>query len=232
MSIINTSNINTIWASLIIEELIRCGVDYFCISPGSRSTPLAVAVANHKKARSFIHFDERGSAFHALGYAAAAKKAACVITTSGTAVANLFPAVIETAKKKLPLIILTADRPPELRFTGANQTIDQVKIFGDYTNWFFDMPAPSTDCAPEFILTSIDQAVAKANGYPKGPVHLNCMFREPLAPLNDKNNYAKYLTTVKNWGKRQTPFTIYAQSQIIPEEETVQMAAQCLKKAK
>ena len=155
-------NINFLWSSLIVEELIRNGVDYFCLAPGSRSSPLAVAVAENPKAKSFIHFDERGLGFYALGMTSATKQPCAIITTSGTAVANLFPSIIEASKKKLPLIILTADRPPELRFTGANQTIDQVKIFGDYVRFFFDLPTPTEDIRPEFVLTTIDQAVARA----------------------------------------------------------------------
>ena len=128
-------NLNIFWAQLIIEELIRGGVDYFCISPGSRSTPLVVAAARNKNARCMISYDERGSAFHALGYARATNKPAAVITTSGTAVANLYPAVIEAATDNVPMILLTADRPAELIDTSANQTIDQEYIFGRYTRW-------------------------------------------------------------------------------------------------
>ena len=127
-----TPNINYLWADLMIEELIRNGVNTFCISPGSRSSALTMAVANNPKAKSLIHFDERGSAYRALGIIAATRKPCAVITTSGTAAANVFPAVIEASKKKAPLIVLTADRPPELRFTGAHQTIDQNKIYGDW----------------------------------------------------------------------------------------------------
>ena len=116
------------WGTLIIEELSRLGVDYFCVAPGSRSSPLVIALAQNKKVKSFVHFDERGLAFHAMGYSAAAKKPAVLICTSGTAAANFFPAVIEASKKKLPLIVITADRPPELRQTGAVQTIDQVGL--------------------------------------------------------------------------------------------------------
>ena len=122
-------NINHCWAGLMVEELTRLGADYFCVAPGSRSSPLVIAVAQNKNAKSFVHFDERGLSFHAMGYAAATDKPAVLICTSGTAAANFFPAVIEASKKKLPLIVLTADRPPELRQTGAAQTIDQVGIF-------------------------------------------------------------------------------------------------------
>lgn len=203
------NNINYLWSSLLIDELVRNGVTYFCISPGSRSSPLTVSVANHPKAQSFIHFDERASAFHALGYASATGQPACIITTSGTAAANLFPAVIEASKKKIPLIILTADRPPELRHSGAHQTIDQVKLFGSYVRHFTDMPAPTADIQPNFVLTTVDQAVFHTKGELKGPVHLNCMFREPLTPVKDKNNLKTYLKPLTGWLKTTAPYTTY-----------------------
>lgn len=204
----DTTNINSLWSSLIIEELIRNGVDYFCLAPGSRSSPLAVAVATNPCAKSFVHFDERALAFHALGYASATRKACAVITTSGTAAANLFPAVIEASKKKLPLVILTADRPPELRYTGANQTIDQVKMFGDYVRWQFDMPCPTTDIPANFVLTTVDQAVFRANGELKGPVHINCMYREPLFE-NSRDRSRSVPADLKYWQNARAPYTSY-----------------------
>src|SRR5262245_7276987 len=148
MSLNKSPNINHFWAALMVEELVRNGVDRFVICPGSRSAPLALAAAGHPKAKTVVHFDERGAGFYAAGYASATLSPAAVITTSGTAVANLFPAVIEASKKKIPMIVLTADRPPELRHTGANQTIDQVKIFGDYARWFVDLPCPDDKIDP------------------------------------------------------------------------------------
>jgi len=105
-------NLNLFWAELIVEELVRNGIDYFCISPGSRSSALTIAVARHEKAKSLISYDERGSVFHALGFARATNRPAVVITTSGTASANLYPGVVEASLDHIPLIILTADRPP------------------------------------------------------------------------------------------------------------------------
>ncbi len=191
---------------MIVEELIRNGVEYFCLSPGSRSSPLAVAVAENPRAKSFVHFDERGMAFHALGYVSAAQRPAAVITTSATAVANLLPAVVEASKKKLPLIVLTADRPPELRAAGANQTIDQIKIFGEYVRWFFDMPCPTADISPAFVLTTVDQAVFRAQGELKGPVHINCMFREPLFW---EGKARPVPADLKHWQNARTPYTSY-----------------------
>lgn len=199
-------NINTFWAYLIVEELVRNGVDYFCISPGSRSTPLTVAVARNPKAQSQICIDERGAAFHALGYARATGKPAALICTSGTAVANYFPAIVEASMSQIPMMILSADRPPELRETGANQTIRQPNIFGGYTRWHFDMPCPNEAISPHMILTTVDHAVSQANASPAGPVHLNCMFREPLVPVESPVGQA-YLESIKSWRKSDAPYT-------------------------
>ncbi len=209
MKLTQAPNLNHLWAGLMVEEFIRNGVDYFCISPGSRSSPLVCAVAANPRAKTFVHFDERGLAFHALGYTSAARKPCVLICTSGTAAANFFPAIVEASKRKLPLIILTADRPHELRFTGANQTIDQIKMFGDYVRFFFDMPTPTKDIAPEFILTTIDQAIFRGQGELPGPVHLNCPFREPLAPIATKEKFTAYLQSIQKWNKAGTPYTKY-----------------------
>ena len=107
---------------------------------------------------------------------------AAVITSSGTAVANLLPAVIEASQSNIPMLLITADRPSEMRDTGANQTIDQVKIFGGYTRWAVDLPPPDHVVPVRALLTSADAAVRFATGVPAGPVHINCQFREPLAP--------------------------------------------------
>ncbi len=175
-----TATLNDHWAAQLIDLLVQQKVDYFCLSPGSRSTPLAIALANHPKARSFVHFDERGTAFHALGYAKATHRPAAIITTSGTAVGNLFPAVMEASLSHTPLIVITADRPPELRDTGANQTVDQVKIFGNYVRFAIDLPPPTSAIANNYLATSIAQSVFISLQAPAGPVHLNCMFREPF----------------------------------------------------
>jgi len=204
---INKTNINMVWASLIIEELSRHGIDYFCISPGSRSTPLTAAVAYNDKAESRIHFDERGAAFHALGYARATGKPAVLICTSGTAVANYLPAVVEASMDRIPMILLTADRPKELRGTGANQTIIQPGIFSHYVNWEIDLICPNENQGPEFVLNTIDRAVSDALGDPPGPVHINCQFREPLAPGVEEQDFTGYLSGISQWLDTNQPFT-------------------------
>ena len=191
------------WSDIIVEELIRNGISYFCISPGSRSTPLTVAVARNDNAESVICHDERGSAFHALGYARATGKTAVIITTSGTAVANLYPAVIEAASDNIPMLILSADRPPELLDCGANQAIQQSHIFGQYTRWFSELPCQTPEIKSEFVLSTIDQAISRTNGTHSGPVHVNCMFREPL--LSDDN----YCSISDSWLSSTLPHTVY-----------------------
>jgi len=204
----NFININHCWGSLIVEELARLGCDYFCVAPGSRSSPLVIALAQNKKVKSFVHFDERGLAFHAMGYSAAAKKPAVLICTSGTAAANFFPAVIEASKKKLPLIVITADRPPELRQTGAVQTIDQVGLFGKYAQWATDMPCPDTKIDPQFVLTTIDQAWYQAVRN-HGVVHINCMFRQPLTLVKTSDDLKDCLKSIDRWAKSHQPYTDY-----------------------
>jgi 2-succinyl-5-enolpyruvyl-6-hydroxy-3-cyclohexene-1-carboxylate synthase len=201
------TNINSIWADLMIEQLRRCGVEYFTLSPGSRSTPLVAAVARQQGINVSMHVDERGAAFFAVGYARATGRPAAWITTSGTAVANGYPAIIEASQSRLPLIAITADRPAELRDTGANQTIDQVKIFGDYVRWFFDLPVPTEEIKPQMILTTIAGAVYQSLRQPQGPVHLNAMFREPLTPNDDGRDYARYLSPIKQWLESNVPFS-------------------------
>ncbi len=201
-------NINIFWSYLIIEELIRNGIDYFCISPGSRSTPLTAVVARHPKAQKRLFYDERAAAYHALGYARATGKPAVLICTSGTAAANYFPAVIEADNDRIPLIVISADRPPELLQTQANQTIDQYHLYGNKVNHYFTLPVPTEDIAASVVLSSIDLLVSKAAGISKGPVHLNCMFREPLQPERIPINKA-YSSSIEKWLSDGKPYTKY-----------------------
>ncbi|XP_038893380.1 protein PHYLLO, chloroplastic isoform X5 [Benincasa hispida] len=174
------ANINAVWASLIVEECSRLGLTYFCIAPGSRSSPLAVAAASHPLITCIACFDERSLAFHAIGYAKGSHSPAVVITSSGTAVSNLLPAVVEASQDFLPLLLLTADRPLELQDAGANQAINQVNHFGSFVRFFFSLPAPTDQIPARMVLTTLDSAVHWATSSPCGPVHINCPFREPL----------------------------------------------------
>ena len=217
---IDATNINTLFGSLIVEELIRSGVDYFCISPGSRSAPLAVAVARNPRAKSIVILDERAAAFHALGYARATGKPAALICTSGTAPAHYLPAVIEADAEALPMLMLTADRPPELRMAGANQAVPQVGIFGERVRWSFDLPCPDEKLTGRLFLTAVDQALHRALCKPAGPVHLNCMFREPLAPTPVPVSES-VLADLSDWAKSDRPFTTYAAPTLVPADSAI-----------
>ena len=177
-----SSGSNSHWAQLLVEELTRCGCRYFVISPGSRSTPLVVAAARHPAVTARVAVEERGAAFHAVGYGRAAGRPAVLVCTSGTALANYLPAVVEAAQDQIPVLVLSADRPPELQAAGANQTIAQRGIFGSYTRWSAELPVPAPRIDPRVVLTTVDQAVFRAVSAPAGPVHLNCPFPEPLEP--------------------------------------------------
>ncbi len=182
------SNLNLYASSLLIEELVRLGVGRFVISPGSRSAPLTIAAARNREAIKHVHFDERGAAFFALGLARATKEPIALICTSGTAVANFLPAVIEASAEMLPLILLTGDRPPELRDCGSNQTIVQPGLFGKYVRIGNDISCPNEQNSSNEILKIATVAIQAATGSMPGPVHLNCMFREPLVSVDgDKN---------------------------------------------
>ena len=166
-----------------VDELARCGVTDACTSPGSRCAPLVLALAREGGLRAHSHVDERSSGFFALGLAKTSGRPVAVTCTSGTAAANLFPAVIEAHEARVPLIVLTADRPPELREVGAGQTIDQIKLYGDAVRWFFEVG--NHDATPErlrWMRTLACRAVAEATGERPGPVHLNWGLREPLVP--------------------------------------------------
>ncbi|MGC9526702.1 MAG: 2-succinyl-5-enolpyruvyl-6-hydroxy-3-cyclohexene-1-carboxylic-acid synthase [Limnospira sp.] len=231
MSFFNAPNINVLWGMLIVEELIRNGIDYFVLSPGSRSTPLTVAIARHSKAKRRVCVDERGAAFHAIGYARATGNPAVLISTSGSAPANYFPAAIEASTDRLPLIIISADRPPELRQTGANQTIDQVNLYGNYTRWTFDLPCPDESISPAVVLTTVDQLVYRSRRSPRGPVHLNCMFREPLAPTDSAISDG-YTIPLKHWLNGDRPRTIYELPKATPTPQTLQQIATILNETK
>ncbi len=226
---LNTANINSLWASILVDELIRQGVTYFCISPGSRSTPLTAAVASNPEATPFIHFDERGAAYHALGYARATGRPAALVCTSGTAVANYLPAVVEASMSALPMVLLTADRPPELHDTGANQTITQPGIYSHYVRHEVNMPCPDMSIKAEFVLTTIDNAVHRARRNPAGPVHINCMFREPLAPVETGEDFDDYIEPLASWRKSRSPFTTYNPTRLSAAARDIDAVADILK---
>ena len=178
---------NVAWTTAFIEELVRCGVTQFYICPGSRNTPLTAAIFKSMRSnvgivRAISVHDERGAGFRAVGYARQNGRPAVVVTSSGTAVANLYPSIVESSSDGVPLILITADRPYENRDNGSNQSIDQVKIFSSsYIRWFRDILPPSDDVPVSVALSDANHAVAVSKQL-MGPVHLNVQFRENLAP--------------------------------------------------
>ena len=175
---------NSVWARAFMEELARAGVTDVCLAPGSRSAPLVLAAARQGRLRVRVFLDERSAAFFALGLGKAGGRPAAVVTTSGTAAANLLPAVVEASQAETPLLLLTADRPHRLRDSDANQAIDQVRLFGGYVRAFFEV-APPVVRGPELrhLRGLAARAVAAAVGLPAGPVHLNFPFDKPLEPV-------------------------------------------------
>jgi 2-succinyl-5-enolpyruvyl-6-hydroxy-3-cyclohexene-1-carboxylate synthase len=166
-----------------VDELARSGVRHACVCPGSRSAPLALAAAASDAIRCFSHVDERAAGFFALGLAKATRSPVALLCTSGTAAANFHPAVVEAFYARVPLIVLTANRPPELREWGAGQTIDQTRLYGSHVRWFAEAPAPAaTGPRLRHARALACRAAQVAVGPPAGPVHLDLPFREPLDP--------------------------------------------------
>ena len=182
-------NPSTALATVLVDEMVRCGIQDVVLAPGSRSTPLALAFAkahDEKSVELHVRMDERSAGFLALGLAKVSRRVVAVLTTSGTAVANLVPSVVEASQSGVPLLVLTADRPPELRGVGANQTIDQIGFFGRYVRSFTDVGVPEERVGQNgYWRTLVSRSVNAAQGRHAGqggPVHLNVPLREPLVP--------------------------------------------------
>lgn len=178
----------TAYLAAFVAELFNTGITDVVVSPGSRSTPMAMVMAEHPELKVHIHVDERSAAFFALGIAKATNRPVAILCTSGTATANYFPAIVEARYSRVPLLVLTADRPHELREVGAPQAIDQIHLYGHHVKWFAEMAPPenSTDII-RYARTACARAAAIAAEAPAGPVHLNFPFREPLIPKLDEN---------------------------------------------
>jgi 2-succinyl-5-enolpyruvyl-6-hydroxy-3-cyclohexene-1-carboxylate synthase len=182
---IDFRNTNTLWASILVETLSRLGLTTVVVCPGSRSTPLTIAFARHPNLDVVPILDERSASFFALGVAKRIKFPVALVCTSGTAGANFYSAIIEAKEAQIPLIVITADRPPELRHCHAGQTIDQVKLYGNYPNWHIELAMPSAEIEMLRYLRQNTIVAWERSLFPQpGIVHINISFREPLAPIS------------------------------------------------
>lgn len=197
----------TRWARTFADELARAGVREVVLAPGSRSTPLVMAFAGDDRFRLRVHLDERSAGFFALGVGKAAGIPAALVTTSGTAAANLLPAVVEASMSGVPLLALTADRPHRLRDADANQAIDQLHLFGRYTRAFFEAAPPTLDeQALRHLRALAGRAVSAAAGPPAGPVHVNFPFDKPLEPVETGEAFERDHPLVASGRAGRAPF--------------------------
>ena len=185
-TLFDSRNLNTLWASVIAETLVRCGLKTAIICPGSRSAPLTVAFVQHPQIETIPVLDERSASFFALGIAKRTHCPVVLICSSGTAGANFYPAVIEARESRVPLLVLTADRPPELRDCNAGQAIEQQRLYGNYTNYYTELAMPELNVSRLQYLRQRSAQCYQQCLYPiSGVVHINIPFRDPLAPIVD-----------------------------------------------
>lgn len=220
------TEILTRYTASFIDELSKNGVTDAVISPGSRSTPLAYLFAENEMIKEWVILDERSAAFFALGLAKKTKRPVVIVCTSGTAAANYFPAIVEAYYSRVPLVVLTADRPHELRDVGAPQAIEQIKLYGDYVKWFHEMALPeATPKMLHYVRSKAARASHIANQGNAGPVHLNFPFREPLLPDLSIDNL---------WGDQNTQSTapLMEGSKLIDENQVSQLLKKLKRKEK
>lgn len=195
------SNANSVWCGVLAETLARSGVRHAVISPGSRSTPLTFALVRQPLIEAVAVLDERSAAFFALGIAKREGRATVLVCTSGTAGANYFPAVVEAQESGVPLLVITADRPPEMRACASGQTIDQQQLFGGHVNFFHELAVPEvSEARLRYLRQTLAYAVERTMSAGGGPVHLNAPFRDPLAPSDDGGVAAKAVAGI-DWSQ-------------------------------
>lgn len=215
------ANRNTALASAFADELVRAGVEHACVCPGSRSAPLALAIWR-SGIRFWSHIDERCAGFFALGLAQQTGRPVVVLTTSGTAGANLHPAIAEASESRTPMIAVTADRPPELRGRGAGQTIDQIKLYGTSARWFCEVGVQQADDAGLLhVRSTAARAVAESLGTPPGPVHLNVALQEPLAPDPVDGDVPATDPLAREGRPGRRPLTVVARGTLAPGDRVV-----------
>ncbi|MDR0805709.1 MAG: 2-succinyl-5-enolpyruvyl-6-hydroxy-3-cyclohexene-1-carboxylic-acid synthase [Enterobacteriaceae bacterium] len=205
---------NRRWAAVLLETLTRHGVQHICIAPGSRSTSLTLEAAANRKLTCHTHFDERGLGHLALGIAKVSRAPVAVIVTSGTAVANLYPALIEASLTGEKLVLLTADRPPELIDCGANQAIRQDDIFSRHPSQSLSLPRPTPDIPAAWLTSTIDQAMGALT---QGALHINCPFAEPLYG-GDQTAYAAWSETLGDWWQSDKAWLISGSASCVAKQ--------------
>ena len=223
-------NRNYALAGAFVDELARCGLEHVCICPGSRSSPLAIAFARHPGIRKWVHLDERSASFFALGMARATARPVALVCSSGTAGANFFPAVVEARYGSVPLLALTADRPPEVVDWGALQTIDQTRIYGIHAKWSVNMPPPeATTELMSYTRSAACRAYFSAGSAPAGPVHVNFPFRDPLEPAVAPSDFPASVPEqdIAAWRGREDgkPFVFSPDSEKNPRLEDIRPLA-------
>lgn len=210
------SNRNYDFTSAFVDGLASMGLRHVCLAPGSRNSPLALPFAAHPAITDWIHHDERSAAFFALGLAKTTRAPAAVVTTSGTAAAELHPAAVEARLGRVPLLLLTADRPPELRDLGAPQAIDQIDLFGSAAKWFHEAAVPERGLG-RYSVALAARAWSAACDQPAGPVHINFPFRDPLAPLPEEFDVGE--------DSRALPPTSYRPARLVPNDGVIEEVA-------
>jgi len=226
---VTAPNRNTVWARVFVDELARAGLARAVVAPGSRSTPIVLALAEHSDVTTHVALDERSGAFLALGLGKRTRSPAAIVTTSGTAAANLHPAILEADRAEVPLLALTADRPAELRDTDANQTVDQVQLYGDAVRAFHDVPQPKMEArALRNLRARADRAHHQARNPPAGPVHLNLPFAKPLEPTPVPDDVPADLADkapLGYHGRDEGPFTRFPTTRAQPSAAEIRALA-------
>ncbi len=216
MASLDFRNTNSLWCSVMVETLFRCGVRQAVISPGSRSTPITMALARESRIETLPILDERSASFFALGLAKQKSFPVVLVCTSGTAGANYFSAVIEAQESGVPLIVITADRPPEMRECGSGQTIDQQRLYGTHVNWYHELAVPEASISLlRYLRQTVAYACERAQRPVAGPVHLNAPFRDPLPPIENGSTKAMLGSIEDSFFDHLGPLPTLAQRQVI-----------------